>query len=163
MHFFDFQLLIWIAPALLLGLWAQMRVRSHFRRGPAGARAAQRRRGRSPILDSAGLKSVAIEPIEGMLTDHYDPRDKVLRLSPQVYQERSMAAVGVAAHEAGHALQDAHAIFATGDPQRWPCRSPTSAAAFGMLILFAGIALGLDCRWSGPASSLFPAWWRSSS
>jgi len=61
------------------------------------------------ILDSAGLQSVAIEQIPGHLSDHYDPRDKVLRLSPEVYQNRSLAAVGIAAHESGHALQDAHA------------------------------------------------------
>jgi hypothetical protein len=59
------------------------------------------------VLDSAGLQNVAIEQIPGQLSDHYDPRDKVLRLSAEVYQSRSLAAVGIAAHEAGHALQDA--------------------------------------------------------
>jgi Zn-dependent membrane protease YugP len=59
------------------------------------------------LLDSAGLQSVEIEQVPGHLSDHYDPRDKVLRLSPEVYQARSLAAVGIAAHEAGHALQDA--------------------------------------------------------
>ena len=58
------------------------------------------------MLDSAGLQNIAIEPVDGFMTDHYDPRAKVLRLSPAVYQGRTMAAVGVAAHEAGHALQD---------------------------------------------------------
>jgi uncharacterized protein len=96
-----------LAPALLLGLWAQARVRSAFARAeqePApmtGAAAARY------VLDSAGLHGVAIEPVQGFMTDHYDPRAKVLRLSPEVYQGRSMAAVGVAAHEAGHAIQDA--------------------------------------------------------
>jgi len=107
--FFSLDPLYWLmlAPALLLGLWAQMRVRSTFARAsqaPArlsGAAAARH------VLDSAGLQSVAIEPVAGALTDHYDPREKVLRLSEQVYDERTMAAVGVAAHEAGHALQDA--------------------------------------------------------
>ena len=61
------------------------------------------------VLDSAGLQNVAIEPIPGELSDHYDPRDKVLRLSTAVYQSRTLAAVGIAAHEAGHALQDAAA------------------------------------------------------
>jgi uncharacterized protein len=98
---------IFLAPALLLGLWAQARVRSAFAqaekiRAPLSGAAAARH-----VLDSAGLHNVAIEPIEGMLTDHYDPRHKVLRLSTHVYQESSMAAVGIAAHEAGHALQDA--------------------------------------------------------
>lgn len=96
-----------LAPALLLGLWAQARVRSTFAKAeqepaPMSGAAAARY-----VLDSAGLQNVAIEPVDGFLSDHYDPRAKVLRLSPQVYQNRSMAAVGVAAHEAGHALQDA--------------------------------------------------------
>jgi uncharacterized protein len=98
---------VFLAPALLLGFWAQARVRSAYATAeqvPApmtGAAAARY------VLDSAGLQNVAIEPVEGYLSDHYDPREKVLRLSPHVYQGRSMAAVGIAAHEAGHALQDA--------------------------------------------------------
>jgi Zn-dependent membrane protease YugP len=96
-----------LAPAMLLGLWAQARVRSTFAaaqqvRAPmTGAQAARY------VLDSAGLHNVDIEQVQGVLTDHYDPRHKVLRLSPPVYQEPSMAAVGIAAHEAGHAIQDA--------------------------------------------------------
>src|SRR5262245_24280560 len=96
-----------LAPALLLGLWAQARVKSAFARGAeepapmAGAAAARY------VLDSAGLQNVAIEPVEGFMTDHYDPGAKVLRLSPEVYNGHSMSAVGVAAHEAGHAIQDA--------------------------------------------------------
>jgi Zn-dependent membrane protease YugP len=98
---------IMLAPALLLGLWAQMRVRSTFARAsevpaPLSGAAAARH-----VLDSAGLHNVAIEPVAGHMTDHYDPRAKVLRLSEPVYDHRTMAAVGVAAHEAGHALQDA--------------------------------------------------------
>jgi Zn-dependent membrane protease YugP len=105
-----FDLLYWImlAPALLLGLWAQARVKSAFARAqqepaPMSGAAAARY-----VLDSAGLQNIAVEPIEGYLSDHYDPRAKVLRLSPPVYQGQSMAAVGIAAHEAGHALQDKH-------------------------------------------------------
>src|SRR5919108_205007 len=104
---FDIWYWIILAPALILGLWAQLRVRSAFAKAeqvPApmtGAAAARY------VLDSAGLQNVRIEPVEGFLSDHYDPRHKVLRLSPHVYQARSMAAVGIAAHEAGHALQDA--------------------------------------------------------
>jgi Zn-dependent membrane protease YugP len=60
------------------------------------------------VLDGAGLHHVGIEMVPGHLSDHYDPRDKILRLSPEVFQSRSLAAVGIAAHEAGHALQDAH-------------------------------------------------------
>lgn len=104
---FDPMYWLMLAPALLLGLWAQARVRSTFARAeqepaPMSGAAAARY-----VLDSAGLQNIAVEPVDGFLSDHYDPRAKVLRLSPQVYQTRSMAAVGVAAHEAGHALQDA--------------------------------------------------------
>jgi Zn-dependent membrane protease YugP len=104
---FDPYYFLYLAPAILLGLWAQARVHSAFAeaaqvRAPmSGAQAARM------VLDSAGLSDVQIEPIQGFLSDHYDPRSKVLRLSPQVYQTPSMAAVGIAAHEAGHALQDA--------------------------------------------------------
>ena len=103
----DFRYWIMIAPALLLALWAQWRIRSAYaaaQQQPAplsGAAAARH------ILDSAGLGDVIIEPTPGHLSDHYDSSAKVLRLSQEVYQSRSLAAVGIAAHEAGHALQDA--------------------------------------------------------
>lgn len=105
--FHDITYFIFLAPGILLALWAQMRVHSTYaeaQRMPApmtGAAAARY------VLDSAGLNDIAIEQTPGTLSDHYDPRDKVLRLSPEVYQGRSLAAVGIAAHEAGHALQDA--------------------------------------------------------
>ncbi|RME58832.1 MAG: zinc metallopeptidase [Caldilineae bacterium] len=100
--------LLFSLPALILGLWAQAKVRSAFSkyskvrsaRGLAGAQVARM------ILDSNGLTHVDVEQVQGFLTDHYDPRSKTLRLSPQVYQSNSLAAIGVAAHEAGHALQD---------------------------------------------------------
>lgn len=108
MFYFDPLYFILALPALLLGLWAQSRVRSAFGRysrvrsasGMTGAQAARR------ILDMNGLQNVDIERVQGMLSDHYDPRSKILRLSPDVYGTPSLAAVGVAAHEAGHALQD---------------------------------------------------------
>jgi len=95
-------------PALILGLWAQSRVRSAFAKyskvraasGMTGAQAARK------ILDANGLQSVMIESVPGNLSDHYDPRSKTLRLSQNVYGTPSLAAVGVAAHEAGHAIQD---------------------------------------------------------
>ena len=106
--FFDPVYFLYIAPALLLMFWAQMRVKSTFAAAqkvstPLSGAAAARH-----ILDSAGLHNVAIEQVPGQLSDHYDPRAKVLRLSQDVYNGRSTAAVGIAAHEAGHALQDAH-------------------------------------------------------
>ena len=96
-----------IAPALILAMWAQWRVRSAY---AAAQQVAARLSGAAAaryVLDSAGLRDVQIEQIGGFMSDHYDPRDKVLRLSPDVYQSRSLAAVGIAAHEAGHAIQDA--------------------------------------------------------
>lgn len=107
MFIFEPYYFLFIMPAVLLGLWAQMRVRSTYhsaQKKPAplsGAAAARH------ILDSAGLDVVAIEQVPGQLSDHYDPRSKVLRLSPDVYHGRTLAAVGIAAHEAGHAIQDA--------------------------------------------------------
>lgn len=99
---------LFIAPALLLAVVAQLWVKSAYARAqqvaaPLSGAAAARH-----VLDSAGLQDVQIEAIPGELTDHYDPRAKVLRLSQDVYQNRSLAAVGIAAHEAGHAIQDAH-------------------------------------------------------
>ncbi|TWU54594.1 putative neutral zinc metallopeptidase [Rubripirellula tenax] len=99
--------LLFLAPAMLLGLYAQWKVKSSFTamsQIPArmsGAEAARR------MLDNGGLQSVGIEQVPGQLSDHYDPRSKVLRLSGDVYNGRSMAALGVACHEAGHAFQDA--------------------------------------------------------
>lgn len=106
--FFDVNYFLILAPAMLLAFWAQMRVKSTYAAAsqqPAsltGAAAARH------MLDSAGLQEVAIEPIRGQLTDHYDPSARVLRLSEGVYGERTLAAVGIAAHEAGHALQHAN-------------------------------------------------------
>jgi Zn-dependent membrane protease YugP len=105
--FFDPLYFLFIAPAFLLSMWAQWRIKATFSQASqvptpmSGAQAARE------VLDSAGLHNVAIEPIAGHLSDHYDPRGKVLRLSEPVYGAHNMAAVGVAAHEAGHALQDA--------------------------------------------------------
>jgi Zn-dependent membrane protease YugP len=90
-------------------MWAQFKVKGTFsemsrvatRRGLTGAEAARR------ILDAQGLSHVPVEPVAGQLTDHYDPQKRVLRLSESVYASRSAAAVGVAAHEAGHAVQHA--------------------------------------------------------
>jgi Zn-dependent membrane protease YugP len=99
--------LILVGPAILLALYAQWRVSaaySQMSQVPArmtGAEAARR------ILSSAGLDDVRIESVPGHLSDHYDPTAKVVRLSHDVYSGNSMAAVGIAAHEVGHAIQDA--------------------------------------------------------
>ena len=109
MFYIDPLYIVFIAPALLLGLWAQFRVKTSYAQAqqmpaPLSGAAAARH-----VLDSGGLTSVGIEQTPGHLSDHYDPREKVLRLSSEVYQSRTLAAVGIAAHEAGHALQDANA------------------------------------------------------
>jgi len=106
---FDPLYLLLLAPALILAGIAQMRVRSAYAKasrvpassGLTGAQAAR------DILDRNALRNVRIEQSHGTLSDHYDPRQKVLRLSQDVYHGRSLAALGIAAHEAGHALQDA--------------------------------------------------------
>jgi uncharacterized protein len=107
--FFDPLYFVFLAPGLLLAIWAQYKVKSAFAAasaipassGVAGAEAA------AAVMAEGGVRNVGIEPIEGHLSDHYSPQEKVLRLSPDVYDGRSLAALGVAAHEAGHALQDA--------------------------------------------------------
>jgi Zn-dependent membrane protease YugP len=107
--FFDPVYFLFLAPAMLLALWAQWRLRSAYAgasRIPAacglnGAQAAYE------VMRAGQVPDVQIEPVPGVMTDHYDPRNKVLRLSEGVYQSRSLAALGIAAHEAGHAIQDA--------------------------------------------------------
>ncbi len=110
MFFFDPLYFLLIAPAILLSIIAQVWVQSAYSkyrnvpnmRGFSGAEAA------AYMLRAKGVMDVNIEMTNGFLSDHYDPRDKTLRLSPDVYQGRSIAAVGIACHEAGHALQHAY-------------------------------------------------------
>lgn len=108
MFYFDPYFLILIVPAFAFSLYAQYRVWSTYsryskERSASGLTAAQAAR---RLLDRAGLAHIRIEAVPGQLTDHYDPRTKTLRLSAP--DSQSVAAIGVAAHEAGHALQDAH-------------------------------------------------------
>ena len=110
MMMFDPIYLLFAAPGLLLSLWASHRVRAAFdhysqvgtERGLSGAEAARR------LLNDAGLNQVEIVETDGYLSDHYDPVHRQLALSQAVYHGRSVASVGVATHEAGHALQHAH-------------------------------------------------------
>ena len=107
MFYLDPLYLILALPGLLLGLWAQMRVKGTFNKyskvrtasNLTGAEIARH------LLDSQGLNDVRVEQTQGFLSDHYDPRTRVLRLSPDVYGTPSVATAGVAAHEMGHALQ----------------------------------------------------------
>lgn len=104
---FDYWYLIFVVPPMLLAAWASMNVNTTFnkyskvtnRYGLTGCDAARK------ILDKNGLYNVRIEMVKGDLTDHFDPRDNVIRLSGKVYSGTSVASVGVAAHEAGHAVQ----------------------------------------------------------
>ena len=101
--------LIFVLPAVIFSLWASIQVNTTFQkyskvrsaRGITGAEAARR------VLNANGLSHIRIERIPGNLTDHYDPRNDVIRLSESVYDNTSVAAVGVACHEAGHAVQHA--------------------------------------------------------
>jgi Zn-dependent membrane protease YugP len=101
--------LICTVVPLLFGLWAQMQVRRTFKRysevptsnGLTGAQAA------ASVMSASGVTGVAIRPVAGRLSDHYDPRSRTLNLSEDVGQAATVAALGVAAHEAGHAVQDA--------------------------------------------------------
>lgn len=109
MWYYDAYYFILVIPAMLIALWAQFKVNSTFKkysqvgsmRGVTGAYAAQ------AVLSHYGITDVRIERVSGKLTDHYDPKAKVIRLSDSVYNSNSVAAIGVACHEAGHAAQHA--------------------------------------------------------
>lgn len=169
-------------PAIILSLWTQGRVQAAFKKysrirsssGLTGAEAAAR------MLRDAGLSSVGIERIDGSLTDHYDPRSKVLRLSSDVYNSNSLSAVGVACHEAGHAVQDArhyaplalrNAIVPTANigsrlglylivfgvflrllPLAW-----FGVALFGAVVVFQIVNLPVEFNASARAKKMLPA------
>lgn len=141
--FFDPLYLLFIAPALLLAAYAQMRISATYaaaRQEPSrlsGAAAARY------LLDSAGLEQVAIEQVPGHLSDHYDPRDKVLRLSPEVYQTNSLAAVGIAAHEAGHAIQDAER-YAPLVIRNAAVPAASFGSSGGLLLLILGLVFRME-------------------
>lgn len=107
--FFDYYYVILVIPAMLLAVWAQYKVKSTYNKfskvgnskGITGAYAAQ------AVLTHYGISDVRIEQVSGKLTDHYDPKSKVIRLSEGVYGSSTIAAVGIACHEAGHAAQHA--------------------------------------------------------
>ncbi|HVJ87443.1 MAG TPA: zinc metallopeptidase [Caulifigura sp.] len=140
MPIYNVEYLLWISPALILMMWAQWRIRSAYARGmevPAslsGAAAAQH------ILDSSGLDNVAIEVTDGVMSDHYDPTQKVLRLSREVYSSRTATAVGIAAHEAGHALQDA-TNYAPMGIRNMAVPAANFGSGFGMILLVIGYAM----------------------
>ena len=137
---FDYTYLIFCLPPLLLAMWAQHKVKSTFAqyskvasdRGMTGRDAARL------ILDANGLYHVPVTQMAGELTDHFDPKDNVIRLSDPVCNVRSVAAVGVAAHEAGHAVQ--HAVGYA--PMKW--RSAlVPMANFGSNLAMPLVLLGI--------------------
>jgi len=133
---------VFLIPGVLFMLWAQNKVKSNYKKyskvqntaNITGAEAARR------VLDSQGLQNVRIEQVKGELSDHYDPRSRVLRLSQGVYGVPSIAAIGIAAHEAGHAIQHAQGYA--------PLKARTAmvpvvsiGSNFGFIVLFAGLIL----------------------
>jgi len=128
--------------ALLLSLWAQSRVKGAFakwsqvrsRSGFSGAQVAQ------AILQSHGIGDVRIEPVRGKLTDHYDPRSKTLRLSEPVYHSNSVAALGIAAHEVGHAIQHAQRYGPLQFRSAWVPMAGLGTG-LGELLIIIGLAM----------------------
>lgn len=151
MFYFDPLYIILMLPTIILMLWAQHRVRGTFQkysqvanqRGMTGAEAAR------VILTSNGLGQVPVEPTRGELSDHYDPRSRTLRLSEPVYYGRSVAALGIAAHEAGHALQHAQGYLPL---QVRGALVPAASLGsnLGWIMVLAGIVIGLtQLAWLG--------------
>lgn len=180
--FLDPLYIVMIIPTLALSLYAQVKVKSSFTRfsrvptsrGVTGAQAAR------IILDAAGVRGVAIERAHGFLSDHYDPRSRVLRLSEQVYSGDSLASVGVAAHEAGHAIQHARGyaalrlrsalvpISTLGSNLAWPliiigfllmAKSLIAAGIvfFSLAVLFQVVTLPVEFNASSRALEALPA------
>ena len=142
MIFWDWTLILLI-PAFLLGLYAQFKVTSTFRRYSqvASSRGITGKEAARLVLDGGGLYNVGIEVGGAHLSDHYDPRSRNLSLSPGVGNSNSLAALGVAAHEAGHALQHAEGYAA------FKLRSALVPVAnigsnLGMMLFFVGLLLG---------------------
>ena len=136
---------ILVLPALILAMYAQFKVKTTFARylqerayaGLSGAQVARH------ILNANGLHNVSVERIGGELTDHYDPRSGTVRLSPMVYDGTSVAAIGVAAHEVGHAVQHARGYVPLGlRTSLFPIASIGSQMAFPLFIL--GFLFSID-------------------
>jgi Zn-dependent membrane protease YugP len=143
-------------PGLILGLYAQFKLSStynHYIQVPAGTGLSGAEAARE-ILDRAGLTSMPVEPVAGHLTDHYDPTKRALFLSAENYHGRSLAAVGVAAHEAGHALQH-QAAYAPLHIRMMmvPITNFASMAWMGILVL--GMFTGMFAKFLGIAIGIF--------
>lgn len=171
---FDYYYLVLVLPAVLISLFAQIKVKSSFSKYSkvatrfSGAEAAER------LLHSRGINNVRIERVSGNLTDHFDPKTNVIRLSDSVYDSRTIAAVGVACHEAGHAVQYAEhylpikirnlivPITQFGSYLSWPLLLigiifnysyliDIGILLFGLVVLFQLITLPVEFNASGRA------------
>ena len=142
---FDPIYILVMLPGLALSAWASFKVKSTFARykevgarsGLSGAEAARE------LLRLRGVHDVRVEPVEGFLSDHYDPGARVLRLSPDVYNGRSLAALGVAAHEAGHALQHATG-YGPLKFRSWVVKPAMIGSNLGMYVLMGGLVLNVS-------------------
>jgi Zn-dependent membrane protease YugP len=144
MFYFDPLYLLFAIPGLFIGIWAQIKLRHAFGKysqvpvesGMTGAEAAR------AILDQAGLHDMPVEEIPGRLSDHYDPAKRALFLSSNNFQGRTVAAVGVAAHEAGHALQH-QAAYGLFNVRMALVPVTQFASSAYMAIFFIGIIFGM--------------------
>jgi Zn-dependent membrane protease YugP len=177
--FFDPLYLLIVAPTFLLAVWASFKVKSTFHRysqvgvrtGMTGAEAAQ------AVARAGGANDVTVERHEGFLSDHYDPRSKTLRLSPDVYDGRSISSIAVAAHEAGHAIQHAQAyawlnfrsqmvpvtnigstawiwVFFAGQILRQPALVNVGILLFGIVVVFQLVTLPVEFDASARAKAV---------
>jgi Zn-dependent membrane protease YugP len=153
MFFFDPLYLVFMLPAIALVMFAQYRVKSTFtkysqvrnQRGLTGAQVA------AEILRANGLYDVPVEHIRGDLTDHYDPRTRTLRLSDPVYGSTSVAALGVAAHETGHALQHQH-HYVPLELRSAIVPAASFGSSIGPIVIIAGVFTGVaGLAWLGIA------------
>ncbi|NCC80301.1 MAG: zinc metallopeptidase [Clostridia bacterium] len=132
-----------LIPAMILSIYAQSKIKSAYniysreglKSGMTGAEVARM------VLDRSGLQDVAIERVAGNLTDHYDPRKKVLRLSSDVYGRPTIASAGVAAHEAGHAIQD-QVDYGPLKLRSFMVPFASFGSRFSMIIIIIGLIFG---------------------
>ena len=138
--------IVLVLPALIFALWAQWKVQSTYQKF-AKVPAANGRTGREialAIMQRNGVADVSVQPVEGVLSDHYDPRSKVVSLSRQNYEDRSIASIAVAAHEVGHVLQHAEGYV--------PLQFRTAiapVAGFGSMLAFPLFFIGVIFRIPG--------------
>lgn len=141
--YFDIRYFLFLAPAMLLAFIAQAWIRSAYARGMqmraqmTGAEAARY------ILDKNGLVDIPIEETPGEMSDHYSPGERVVRLSSAVYHTPSLTAVGIAAHEVGHAMQHAFGYLPLA-LRNIAVPLANFGSPIGMLLIFAGVGLGLS-------------------